>query len=166
MEVSLHKTSMHILLCQRTAFGLSLLCRILCPLNVQGMAGNDIAMNQFQVVTSMKYVYGEKTDSGQAKMELPSLSALLSIKEIGITVLNDLNEAYKICNTGLSILHIALTMNSPIEYGICIHVQRASKGDVSGSQFIFQMVSGGGRTYIREGSGTTSFINYTDWRRI
>ena len=40
----------------------------------------DIAMNQFPVVTSMKYVYGEKTDSGQAKMELPSLSALLSIK--------------------------------------------------------------------------------------
>lgn len=40
------------------------------------MAGDDIAMNQFPVVTSMKYVYGEKTDSGQAKMELPSLSAL------------------------------------------------------------------------------------------
>ena len=39
----------------------------------------DIKMNQFPVVTSMKYVYGEKTDSGQAKMELPSLSALLSI---------------------------------------------------------------------------------------
>lgn len=137
------------------------------PIKCEIMAEKqDIPMNQFPVVTSMKYVYGEKTDSGQAKMELPSLSALLSIKEIGITVLNDLNEAYKICNTGLSILHIALTMNSPIEYGICIHVQRASKGDVSGSQFIFQMVSGGGRTYIREGSGTTSFINYTDWRRI
>ena len=69
------------------------------------MAGDDIAMNQFPVVTSMKYVYGEKTDSGQAKMELPSLSALLSIKGIGITSLNDLNEAYKVLNEGLSIVY-------------------------------------------------------------
>lgn len=130
------------------------------------MAGDDIAMNQFPVVTSMKYVYGEKTDSGQAKMELPSLSALLSIKGIGITSLNDLNEAYKVLNEGLSIVYIGKTENSPIEYGVCIHVQRSSKGDVSGSQFIFQMVSGGGRTCIREGSGTMSFINYTDWRQI
>ena len=115
------------------------------------MAGDDIAMNQFPVVTSMKYVYGEKTDSGQAKMELPSLSALLSIKGIGITSLNDLNEAYKVLNEGLSI--------------VCIHVQRSSKGDVSGSQFIFQMVSGR-LTYIREGYSSGNAILYTDWRQI
>ena len=65
----------------------------------------DIAMNQFPVVTSMKYVYGEKTDSGQAKMELPSLSALLSIKGIGITSLNDLNYTYKVLNEGLSVVY-------------------------------------------------------------
>lgn len=99
-------------------------------------------------------------------MELPSLSTLLSIKGIGTTSLNDLNEAYKVLNEGLSVVYIGKTENSPIEYGICIHVQRSSKGDVSGSQFIFQMVSGGGRTCIREGSGTMSFINYTDWRQI
>ena len=137
------------------------------PLKCEIMAEKqDIAMNEFPVVTSMKYVYGEKTDSGQAKMELPSLSTLLSIKGIGITSLNDLNEAYKVLNEGLSVVYIGKTENSPIEYGICIHVQRSSKGDVSGSQFIFQMVSGGGRTCIREGSGTMSFINYTDWRQI
>ena len=129
------------------------------------MAGDDIAMNQFPVVTSMKYVYGEKTDSGQAKMELPSLSALLSIKEIGITSLNDLNEAYKVLNEGLSIVYIGKTENSPIEYGVCIHVQRSSKGDTSGSQFIFQMVSGR-LTYIREGYSSGNAILYTDWRRI
>ena len=76
----------------------------------------DIPMNQFPVVTSMKYVYVEKTDSGQAKMELPSLSALLSIKGIGITSLNDLNEAYKVLNEGLSVVYIGKTENSPIEY--------------------------------------------------
>ena len=118
----------------------------------------DIAMNQFPVVTSMKYVYGEKTDSGQAKMELPSLSALLSIKGIGITSLNDLNE-------GLSVVYIGKTENSPIEYGVCIHVQRSSKGDTSGSQFIFQMVSGR-LTYIREGYSNGDAILYTNWRQI
>lgn len=125
----------------------------------------DIAMNQFPVVTSMKYVYGEKTDSGQAKMELPSLSALLSIKGIGITSLNDLNEAYKVLNEGLSVVYIGKTENSPIEYGVCIHVQRSSKGDASGSQFIFQMVSGR-LTYIREGYSNGNAILYTDWRQI
>lgn len=129
------------------------------------MAGDDIAMNQFQIVTDADYVYVEKTDSGQAKMELPSLSALLSIKGIGITSLNDLNEAYKVLNEGLSIGYIGKTENSPIEYGVCIHVQRSSKGDVSGSQFIFQMVSGG-LTYIREGYSNGNAILYTDWRRI
>lgn len=129
------------------------------------MAGDDIAMNQFPVVTSMKYVYGEKTDSGQAKMELPSLSTLLSIKGIGITSLNDLNEAYKVLNEGLSVVYIGKTENSPIEYGVCIHVQRSSKGDVSGSQFIFQMVSGR-LTYIREGYSSGDAILYTNWRQI
>lgn len=64
---------MHILLCQRTAFGLSLLCRILCPLNVQGMAGNDIAMNQFKVLTDVTYVYGEASDSSQGKIRKSDL---------------------------------------------------------------------------------------------
>lgn len=129
------------------------------------MAGDDIAMNQFQIVTDADYVYVEKTDSGQAKMELPSLSALLSIKGIGITSLNDLNEAYKVLNEGLSIVYIGETENSPIEYGVCIHVQRSLKGDVGGSQFIFQMVSGR-LTYIREGYSSGNAILYTDWRRI
>ena len=125
----------------------------------------DIPMDQFPVVTSMKYVYGEKTDSGQAKIELPSFNTLLSIKEIGITSLNDLNEAYKVLNEGLSVVYIGMTENSPIEYGVCIHVQRSSKGDVSGSQFILQIVSGK-LTYIREGYSSGNAILYTDWRKI
>ena len=123
----------------------------------------DIAMNQFPVVTSMKYVYGEKTDSGQAKMELPSLSAF--IKGLGLSSLDDLNEAYKVLDEGLSAVYIGKTGNSPIDYGVCIHVQRSSKGNASGSQFIFQMVSGG-LTYIREGYGNGDAILYTNWRQI
>lgn len=105
-------------------------------------------------------------ENSQGKIDKDTISSLLPIKNIGITDVTDLNEAYKICNAGQSILHIALTMNSPVDYGICIHVQRTYRGNVTGSQFIIQIVSGGGRTYIREGSGTTSFINYTDWRKI
>lgn len=122
-------------------------------------------MNQCQIVTDADYVYVEKENS-QGKIDKDTISSLLPIKNIGITDVTDLNEAYKICNAGQSILHIALTMNSPVDYGICIHVQRTYRGNVTGSQFIIQIVSGGGRTYIREGSGTTSFINYTDWRKI
>ena len=44
------------------------LCRVLCPLNVLSMA-DDIAMNQFQVVTDVAYVYGEKSDSSQGKIK-------------------------------------------------------------------------------------------------
>ena len=32
------------------------------------MAGSDIAMNQFQIVTEYKYVYVEKADGGQGKV--------------------------------------------------------------------------------------------------
>lgn len=129
--------------------------------------GREAGYSNEPVSGSHKYevcVWG-KTDSGQAKMELPSLSALLSIKGIGITSLNDLNEAYKVLNEGLSVVYIGKTENSPIEYGVCIHVQRSSKGDTSGSQFIFQMVSGR-LTYIREGYSNGDAILYTNWRQI
>lgn len=136
------------------------LCRVLCPLNMLSMAGDDIAMNQFPVVTSMKYVYGEKTDSGQAKMDFSVLTA-----NIGISYLDDLNEAYKSLNRGISAVFIGETGNSPIEYGLCIHAQRSFKGDVSSSQFILQIASGK-LTYIREGYGNGNTILYTDWRKI
>lgn len=120
----------------------------------------DIAMNQFPVVTSMKYVYGEKTDSGQAKMDFSVLTA-----NIGISYLDDLNEAYKSLNRGISAILIGESGNSPIEYGLCIHAQRSFKGDVSGSQFILQIASGK-LTYIREGYGNGNTILYNDWRQI
>lgn len=120
----------------------------------------DIAMNQFPVATSMKYVYGEKTDSGQAKMDFSVLTA-----NIGISYLDDLNEAYKSLNRGISAILIGESGNSPIEYGLCIHAQRSFKGDVSGSQFILQIASGK-LTYIREGYGNGNTILYNDWRQI
>lgn len=49
------------------------LCRILCPLNVQGMAGDDIAMNAFKVLTDVVYVYGEANDSSQGKIKKSDL---------------------------------------------------------------------------------------------
>ena len=49
------------------------LCRVLCPLNVQGMAGDDIAMNAFKVLTDVVYVYGEANDSSQGKIKKSDL---------------------------------------------------------------------------------------------
>ena len=37
------------------------------------MAGNDIAMNQFKVLTGVTYVYGEASDSSQGKIRKSNL---------------------------------------------------------------------------------------------
>jgi len=37
------------------------------------MAGNDIAMNQFKVLTDVTYVYGEASDSSQGKIRKSDL---------------------------------------------------------------------------------------------
>lgn len=51
------------------------LCRVLCPLNVQGMAEKqDIKMNQFQVVTDAPYVYVELADGSQGKIKKSDLA--------------------------------------------------------------------------------------------
>lgn len=60
MEVLSHEIGMHILLNLRTTFGLSLLCHTLCPLNVQGMAEQDIKENEMTTVSSVDYVRGLK----------------------------------------------------------------------------------------------------------
>ena len=88
---------MHILLCQRTAFGLSLLCRILCPLNVLSMAEKqDIAMNAFQIVTDVAYIYGEKSDSSQGKIKkdtfLNGIMKEMSLPRSGTNTIGDYDE--------------------------------------------------------------------------
>ena len=60
MEVLSHEIGMHILLNLRTTFGLSLLCHTLCPLNVQGMAEQDIREDQMTVASSVDYLRGLK----------------------------------------------------------------------------------------------------------
>lgn len=125
------------------------------------MAGQDIEMNAFKLLADAAYIYGEAADGSQVKMKKSDI-----LSTIDITAIADLNEAYKTFQAGLSIVYVGNTMNSPISYGLCIHAQRSSSGDKSGSQFIFQAVSGGGHTFIREGSGNGSIVNYSSWRKI
>ena len=55
------------------------------------MAGNDIAMNAFKVLTDVAYVYGEASDSSQGKIGKSDLiSLLLGIREkLGIKISNE-----------------------------------------------------------------------------
>lgn len=47
------------------------------PLNVQGMAEQDIKMNQFQIVSNASYVYVELADGSQAKIKKSDLVELI-----------------------------------------------------------------------------------------
>lgn len=173
MEVSLHKTSMHILLCQRTAFGLSLLCRILCPLNVLSMAEKqDIAMNAFKLLTNAAYLYGEATDSSQGKIEKDIFINIVkryitSIRSKGGIPDSDLNNIYKNEDSGISIYDIVTgILNSPATYSFCINIQRSDKGIVTASQRIIQIVPGDNSINLRTGKGDGEKIVYSSWRQI
>lgn len=53
--------------------------RVLCPLNVLSMAEKqDIAMNAFQIVTDVTYVYGEKSNN-QNKIAVEDLAKQMGI---------------------------------------------------------------------------------------
>ena len=48
------------------------------------MAGNDIAMNAFKVLTDVAYLYGEASDSSQGKIKKNDFFNLLPFKNYGI----------------------------------------------------------------------------------
>ena len=55
----------------------------LLPIKCKNMAGDDIAMNAFKVLTDVAYVYGEASDSSQGKIGKSDLiSKLLAASEL------------------------------------------------------------------------------------
>ena len=132
----------------------------------------DIAMNQFQIVTDVAYVYGEKSDSSQGKIEKNVFIDIVkryitSVRFAGSIPDSDLNSIYKKEESGISIYNIsAEILNSPATYSFCINIQRSGKGDVTASQRILQIVPDDNLVNLRTGKGDGEKIVYTSWRRI
>jgi hypothetical protein len=145
----------------------------LLPLKCENiMAGSDIAMNAFQIVTDVAYVYGEKSDSSQGKIEKNVFIDIVkgyitSVRFAGGIPDSDLNSIYKKEESGISIYNIsAAILNSPATYSFCINIQRSGKGDVTASQRILQIVPDDNLVNLRTGKGDGEKIVYTPWRRI
>lgn len=132
----------------------------------------DIAMNAFQIVTDVAYVYGEKSDSSQGKIEKNVFIDIVkryitSVRSTGGIPDSDLNSIYKNEDPGISIYTIsAAILNSPATYSFCINIQRSGKGDVTASQRILQIVPDDNLVNLRTGKGDGEKIVYTSWRRI
>ncbi len=148
------------------------LCRLLCPLNVKSMAGDDIAMNQFQVVTDAAYIYAEAANGSQVKIKKSDFIDIVkryitSVRFAGGIPDSDLNSIYKNEESGISIYNISAAIsNSPATYSFCINIQRSGKGDVTASQRILQIVPDDNLVNLRTGKGDGEKIVYTSWRRI
>lgn len=136
------------------------------------MAGSDIAMNQFQVVTDAEYIYAEAANASQVKIKK---SDFIDIVKRYITSVrfadgipdSDLNSIYKNEGPGISIYNISVAiLNSPATYSFCINIQRTGKGDVTTSQRILQIVPDDNLVNLRTGKGDGEKVVYTSWRRI
>ena len=94
----------------------------------------DIAMNQFQIVTDADYVYVEKGNN-QGKIKKSDFIDIVkryitSVRFAGGIPDSDLNSIYKNEESGISIYSIsAAILNSPATYSFCINIQRSGKGD-------------------------------------
>lgn len=136
------------------------------------MAGSDIAMNAFQIVTDVAYVYGEKSDSSQGKIKKNVFIDIVkgyitSIRSKGGIPDSDLNNIYKNEDPGISIYDIVTgILNSPATYSFCINIQRSDKGIVTASQRIIQIVPGDNSINLRTGKGNGEKIVYSSWRQI
>jgi len=132
----------------------------------------DIAMNQFKVLTDVTYVYGEKSDSSQGKIEKNVFIDIVkgyitSVRSKGSIPDSDLNSIYKNERPGISIYTISASiLNSPATYSFCINIQRSGEGDVTPSQRILQIVPDDNLVNLRTGKGDGEKIVYTPWRRI
>lgn len=153
-----------------TSFDLSFAKK--CPLNVRDMAGQDIPMNAFKLLTDAAYLYGEATDSSQGKIEKDVFINIVkryitSIRSKGGIPDSDLNNIYKNEDSGISIYDIVTgILNSPATYSFCINIQRTDKGIVTASQRIIQIVPGDNSINLRMGKGDGEKIVYSSWRQI
>lgn len=131
----------------------------------------DIAMNQFTVVTDADYVYVEKGNS-QGKIKKSDFIDIVkryitSVRFAGGIPDSDLNSIYKNEESGISIYNIsAAILNSPATYSFCINIQRSDKGVVTASQRIIQIVPGDNSINLRTGRGDGEKIVYSSWRQI
>ena len=129
----------------------------------------DIAMNQFQIVTDADYVYVEKGNN-QGKIKKSDFIDIVkryitSVRFAGGIPDSDLNSIYKNEESGISIYSIsAAILNSPATYSFCINIQRSGKGDVIASQRILQIVPDDNLVNLRTGKGDGEKIVYTSWR--
>ena len=75
----------------------------------------------------------------------------------------DADEVYKYVSEGLTTIYVGNMANCPVLYGVLIHVQRAGKGDVTGSQIINQIIISNNKFYYRYGQGNDNSVQYESW---
>lgn len=84
-------------------------------------------------------------------------------------VVSNLNTIFTELNAGAIILEVnSISQNIPsgVTMGYCIHLQRASKGNVTGGQIITQILFSRNKTYRRYGIGNGSAIDWSDWELV
>ena len=95
----------------------------------------DIAMNQFQIVTDVMYIYGEKSDSGQGKIKKSDLHNAL-FQDRGLAPADDFNNATKIGTYHLNDVTRNAAHNPGVTYGVMVYF----KALVYGIQIIFTLL--------------------------
>lgn len=121
------------------------------------MAGSDIAMNQFQVVTDLSYVYGETSNGSQGKIKKSDLFASVFAYKGLLSSDKDLNA---ISENG--IYYSVFAMNSPEGVsGLLLHY--AEKDMIS--QILINSRTGGLYTRSRV-YNTGNWDKWTGWKSI
>lgn len=114
------------------------------------MAGDDIAMNEFKVLTNMVYVYGEAPDTSQGKMKTADLLGALFQYRGSIDDSNFATETgfYRISSE---------IQNMPYDgYGIMLVFKAGS--------YILQIYSGASKILVRKsGDNGTTWI---EWKSV
>lgn len=121
------------------------------------MAGQDIAMNQFQVVTDVTYIYGETANGSQVKIKKSDLFTSVFAYKGLLSSDKDLNT---ISENG--IYYSAFAMNSPENIsGLLLHY---AEKDMA-SQILIN--SRTGELYTRsQVYNAGNWDNWTEWKSI
>ena len=121
------------------------------PLKCKNMAEKqDIAMNEFPVVTDLSYLYGEKSNSSQVKIKVSDL--LSSIFQYR----GPINDANIATNTGYYRINSGI-QNMPYDgFGILLVFKALD--------YILQIYSGGSRILVRKASGDN--VSWGDWKSV
>ncbi len=110
------------------------------------MAEQDIAMNQFQVITNVEYIYGEKSDSSQGKIHKSNLLSTLVVKKSELCDCNEIKSSSIIVgNKWSNAPYVTIAILETIAYSSDWVIQRYT---VPGSPL---------RLYVR------SFYNGSTW---